>query len=106
MTEEDKKKLGEALLKVLDSLAEDFDFDNPAAPKHFPEKGLDFYEATKTYQKKLIIYALKKANGSQTVAAKLLSIRLTTLNSMIMRYQIQTGGQRWSRYFDSQTCQK
>lgn len=57
--------------------------------QYFPNSGIDFYKITKRYEKSLIEHALKKTNGSQTKAAKLLNLRLTTLNAMIKRYKIQ-----------------
>lgn len=56
--------------------------------QNFPNNGIDFYKLTKRYEKTLIENALKKTKGSQTKAAKLLNLRLTTLNAMIKRYNI------------------
>lgn len=54
----------------------------------FPKDGIDFYKLTENYEKSLIRHALRKTKGNQTKAAKLLNLRLTTLNSMIKRYEI------------------
>lgn len=57
--------------------------------QNFPKEGLDFYKVTKRYEITLIEHALKQTGGSQTKAAKLLNLRLTTLNAMIKRYKIK-----------------
>ena len=57
--------------------------------QNFPKNGIDFYKLTSRYEKTLIEHALKKTKGSQTKAAKLLNLRLTTLNAMIKRHNIQ-----------------
>ena len=57
--------------------------------QNFPKNGIDFYKLTSQYEKTLIEHALKKTKGSQTKAAKLLNLRLTTLNAMIKRHNIQ-----------------
>ena len=57
--------------------------------QNFPKSGIDFYKLTRRYEKTLIEHALKKTKGSQTKAAKLLNLRLTTLNAMIKRHNIQ-----------------
>lgn len=58
--------------------------------QYFPDNGIDFYKITRRYEKSLIEHALKRTNGSQTKAAKLLNLRLTTLNAMIKRHKIRT----------------
>lgn len=54
----------------------------------FPKEGLDFYKATKSYEISLIKHALQITKGHQTNAAKLLNLKLSTLNSLIKRYKI------------------
>ena len=54
----------------------------------FPKDGVDFYKLIEDYEKSLIQHALRQTKGNQTKAAKLLNLRLTTLNSMIKRYGI------------------
>jgi DNA-binding protein Fis len=54
----------------------------------FPKDGIDFYNLTENYERSLIERALRETKGNQTKAAKLLNLRLTTLNSMIKRYEI------------------
>jgi DNA-binding NtrC family response regulator len=47
-----------------------------------------FYEMVFRYEAHLIRQALERTAGHQTRAAKLLGVSVTTLNSMIKRYQI------------------
>lgn len=54
----------------------------------FPKDGIDLYSLLDLYEKRLIEFALKEAKGSQTRAAKLLNIQLSTLNKKIKRYKI------------------
>lgn len=54
----------------------------------FPKEGVDFYELTKHFEIGLIKQALSLTHGHQTNAAKLLNLKLTTLNSIIKRYKI------------------
>ena len=56
--------------------------------RFFPKDGIDFYNLAENYEKSLIERALRETKGNQTRAAKLLNLRLTTLNSMIKRYEI------------------
>jgi DNA-binding NtrC family response regulator len=55
-----------------------------------PEESLDLRERTQSFQKKIILTALKKTKGVQKQAAKLLGVKPTTLNEMIKRLQIDT----------------
>jgi len=56
----------------------------------FPEEGVDFQEAVQKYEVNLIKQALRITNGHQANAAKLLHLKITTLNSIIKRYGIST----------------
>ena len=56
------------------------------------EASLDLKERTQSFQKKLIIAALKKTKGVQNRAARLLGVKPTTLNEMIKRLGIDTSG--------------
>jgi DNA-binding NtrC family response regulator len=56
------------------------------------EESLDLRERTQTFQKKVILAALKKTKGVQNKAAKLLGVKPTTLNEMIKRLSIDTSG--------------
>jgi len=54
------------------------------------EESLDLKERTQTFQKKIILTALKKTKGVQKQAASLLGVKATTLNEMIKRLGIDT----------------
>ena len=53
-----------------------------------PEGGLNLADELKRYEIRLIRAALDKADGSQTRAARMLEVKVTTLNTKIKRYQI------------------
>jgi transcriptional regulator with GAF, ATPase, and Fis domain len=53
-----------------------------------PEGGLNLDDELKRYEIGLIRVALDKADGSQTRAARMLGVKVTTLNTKIKRYQI------------------
>ncbi|MGZ7066199.1 MAG: AAA-type ATPase lid domain-containing protein, partial [Candidatus Aminicenantales bacterium] len=55
-----------------------------------PEESLDLKERTQTFQKQIILTALKKTRGVQKQAAGLLGMKPTTLNEMIRRLGINT----------------
>jgi two-component system response regulator PilR (NtrC family) len=64
-----------------------------AAPEGWfvaPDESLDLRERTQSFQRKIILTALKKTKGVQKQAAKLLGVKPTTLNEMIKRLQIDT----------------
>ena len=50
--------------------------------------GIDFYEEVRRFEINLIQRALEHTYGNQTLAARLLGINLTTLNSKIKRYNL------------------
>jgi DNA-binding NtrC family response regulator len=52
------------------------------------ENGLDFYAEMRRFEISLIVSALKHTRGSQTEAARLLKMKLTTLSSKIKTYEI------------------
>jgi|ERR1043165_3387433 transcriptional regulator with GAF, ATPase, and Fis domain len=52
------------------------------------EFGHDFYSSVRLFEIAMIKRALELADGSQTRAAKLLKLKVTTLNSKIKRYKI------------------
>jgi DNA-binding NtrC family response regulator len=54
------------------------------------EESLDLKERTQSFQKKIIMAALKKTRGVQKQAARLLGVKPTTLNEMIKRLEIDT----------------
>ncbi len=51
---------------------------------------IDLKERTRLFQKRAVMDALKKSNGTQKKAAQLLGIKPTTLNEMIKRLDIKT----------------
>ena len=51
-------------------------------------KGNSFTERVSAFERSLICAALSKTAGNQTRAAKMLGIKVTTLNAKIKRYQI------------------
>jgi DNA-binding NtrC family response regulator len=55
-----------------------------------PGESLDLRERTQSFQRKIILTALKKSRGVQKKAAKLLGVKPTTLNEMIKRLNIDT----------------
>lgn len=50
--------------------------------------GIDFYNEVRRFEIELIQRALKKTGGHQMRAARLLNVKVTTLNSKIKRYHI------------------
>lgn len=50
--------------------------------------GIDFYEEVSRFEVEMIRRALEYTAGHQVRAARLLGLKVTTLNSMIKRYQI------------------
>jgi transcriptional regulator with GAF, ATPase, and Fis domain len=54
--------------------------------------GLDFYDEVSRFETDLIRRALLQTGGHQVRAAKLLNLKVTTLNSKIKHYNISPGG--------------
>jgi transcriptional regulator with GAF, ATPase, and Fis domain len=54
--------------------------------------GLDFYDEVSRFEIDLIKRALFQTGGHQIKAAKLLNLKVTTLNSKIKHYNINPGG--------------
>ncbi len=52
------------------------------------EEGIDFYEEVRRFEMQLIVRALEQTGGHQGRAARLLKLKLSTLNSILKRYQI------------------
>lgn len=52
------------------------------------DEGIDFEAEIKSYEIQLIEQALKQSDGNQLLAAQLLNLKYTTLNSKIKRYSI------------------
>lgn len=76
----------DALRKALDALSE-LGLTRTTQPPAF-EPPIDFYAEVRRFEIRLIRYALRKTGGSQTLAASLLCMKTTTLNSKIRAYQI------------------
>ncbi len=53
------------------------------------QKGVDLENEVQEFEIKLIKQALKRVNGNQKLAARLLNIKYTTLNAKIKRYAIE-----------------
>ena len=56
------------------------------------ENGFDFYDEVSRFEIDLIKRALLQTGGHQVQAAKLLNLKVTTLNSKIKHYQISLSG--------------
>lgn len=56
------------------------------------EHGFDFYDEVSRFEIDLIKRALLQTGGHQVRAAKLLNLKVTTLNSKIKHYQISLSG--------------
>jgi transcriptional regulator with GAF, ATPase, and Fis domain len=54
--------------------------------------GLDFYDEVSRFEIDLITRALLRTGGHQVRAAKLLNLKVTTLNSKIKHYKINPNG--------------
>ena len=54
----------------------------------------DFYAAVRAFEISLLERALRRAAGSQKRAAKLLGLKVTTLNSKVKRFGIDTSGRQ------------
>ena len=52
------------------------------------EDSIDFYDEVRRFEIELITRALKRTGGHQMRAARLLNVKVTTLNSKIKRYNI------------------
>jgi DNA-binding NtrC family response regulator len=61
---------------------------DPALNKSDFRQGINLEDEVREYEIKLIERALEIAGGSQRRAAKLLSVKVTTLNAKLKRYSI------------------
>ena len=59
-------------------------------PPTLPPEGLSFKETVSSFERQLILRALKSSNGVQKKAAELLRIKPTTLHEMMKRLRIST----------------
>lgn len=81
------RKLARALLNEARSL--EVEQDHSAEPGGGCESEGGFYEAVKAYETFLIRRALLKAHGNQTLAARLLGLKTTTLHNKMKGYDIK-----------------
>jgi transcriptional regulator with GAF, ATPase, and Fis domain len=79
--------LRQAALTILDEL----ESLKVTAPESIPGQScsLRLYDEVRRFEVNLIKSALSRTGGSQTQAARLLGVKLTTLNSKIKRYHIE-----------------
>lgn len=80
---EDLKEVALTLLHEVKALEQ--------APTGDVRHGLDFYEEVRRFECALIRRALEQTKGHQGRAARLLGLKVTTLNSMIKRYNLIPG---------------
>jgi transcriptional regulator with GAF, ATPase, and Fis domain len=78
------KEVARTLLREIESLS-------TTQPAHQGD-GIRLYDEVQRFETALIRHALGRTGGSQTRAAKLLGVKLTTLNSKIKRYKIARFG--------------
>lgn len=60
-------------------------------PADLPSNGMSLREAVQSYERQLIIKALRSSGGIQKQAAKLLKVKPTTLHEMMKRLDISAG---------------
>ena len=77
---DDLRAMARSLVSALESLGLPGELE--------PEGGLNLDDELKRYEIGLIRAALDKADGSQTRAARMLGVKVTTLNTKIKRYQL------------------
>ena len=77
---DDLRAMVRSLLTELESLRLPVDLE--------PDGKLNLDDELKRYEISLIRAALDKTDGSQTRAARMLGVKVTTLNTKIKRYQI------------------
>lgn len=85
------KALGDVVRSLLGEV-ESLGIENPKA-----NRNLKLQEEVQQFEIDLIRIALDRTHGSQTQAARLLGVKLTTLNTKIKRYGIECAGQRGER---------
>ena len=61
-------------------------------------RGIKFYDEVERFEVELIQRALELTGGHQVRAARLLGLKVTTLNSKVKRYGIQMPGEEPVRY--------
>ena len=68
--------------------------DAPAEMSFYPAE-MSFYEEVRRFEIGLITRALRRAQGNQRAAARLLGLKATTLNAKMKQYRMR-GNDRWS----------
>lgn len=81
----------EALREVALNLLNEVESLQRAQPPH-PDRKLRLHDEVQQFEIDLIRTTLDRTNGNQTRAARLLGVKLTTLNTKIKRYQISFVG--------------
>lgn len=86
------------LLREVDSL-------RVAQPARANHGGARLYDEVQRFETDLIRSALSRTAGNQTRAARLLGVKLTTLNTKIKKYKIQfDSGETVAESFERQTA--
>jgi DNA-binding NtrC family response regulator len=85
------KALKEAALKLLTEV------ESLSSAQPRGDRSLKLPDEVRQFEIDLIRIALDRTSGSQTRAARLLGVRLTTLNTKIKRYKIEFVGQKSDR---------
>jgi len=79
----------EMLREITFSLLSELESLGSMTPASTPEKSLNLEDEVRRFEIDLIRAALIKAGGNQALAARLLGVKHTTLNSKIKRYRIR-----------------
>jgi transcriptional regulator with GAF, ATPase, and Fis domain len=56
------------------------------------KRSMKLYDEVRDFERELIQHALRQTNGNQTRAARMLGVKVTTLNTKIKRYNIPLEG--------------
>jgi transcriptional regulator with PAS, ATPase and Fis domain len=81
----------EALREIALNLLHEVESLQRAQPPH-PDRKLRLQDEVQQFEVDLIRTTLDRTNGNQTRAARLLGVKLTTLNTKIKRYRISFVG--------------
>ncbi|HEX8149970.1 MAG TPA: helix-turn-helix domain-containing protein [Pyrinomonadaceae bacterium] len=84
---------GVALALISEGVAQAREPASGAEPPDAPAE-MSFYEEVRRFEIRLITRALRLAHGKQTVAARLLGLKPTTLNAKMKQYQMR--GNDWA----------
>lgn len=91
----------DALREVAVSLLNEVESLQRSQPPH-PDRKLRLQDEVRQFEIDLIRTTLDRTNGNQTRAARLLGVKLTTLNTKIKRYNIPLPGTQSAVAPDSQ----